>query len=287
LITSSSSQSGNRKPILKIGLIADPQYCDCDATPDNRHYREILIKLPSAVDTINEARVDFTMNLGDMIDKNEDSYAAILPILKRLTKPYYNLLGNHDMYNVSDSYLSSILSLYEMPDYYYDFSYDHWRFIVLDGTELGEYSLSLHPELKKENKTLWQKVQGQINAHPWNGGVGLKQQQWFRSRLQDARNKNQSVIVFCHFPVYPFELPNTLFNSADIVDILEEYPVVKAYIAGHQHEGGYGFKKGIHYITQKGMVDTADKNSFAILEVYTNELRIIGFGNIENASFPF
>jgi manganese-dependent ADP-ribose/CDP-alcohol diphosphatase len=287
LLTRSSSQTSDREPILKIGLIADPQYCNCDATPDNRFYREILNRLPAAIDTMNKTKVDFVMNLGDMIDKDEDSYAAILPFFKRLTMPYYNLLGNHDLYSVSDEYLSTILDRYEMPDFYYDLSYGPWRFIVLDGTELGEYSRFLHPELAEESDSLWRLVQGNVNAHPWNGGIGRKQQLWLRSRLQEALDQQQNVIVFCHFPVYPYELPNTLFNSSQIVDLLEDFPNMIAFIAGHQHEGAYGNKNGIHYITQKAMVDTMDINSFAILEIYPDLLRIKGFGNISDTELPY
>jgi len=273
-------------PVLKIGLIADPQYCNCDPSGD-RYYREVLSKLPKAIDSLNKYQVDFVMNLGDMIDRYEDSYDSVIQYYQALNVPYYNLLGNHAFSEVSEHYLDSILIRYEMPDFYYDFSYQNWRFIVLDGTELAEYSRYLHPELADEGDSLWQKVQGKINALPWNGGIGRIQQSWLRSKLQEALDSEQNVILFCHIPVYPDSMRLGLWNDSSIVSILEDYPNVVAYINGHEHTGDYGYKNGIHYYTQKAMVDFPDKNSFSILEIFLHKIRLKGFGNITDTVFTY
>jgi len=49
--------------------------------------------------------------------------------------------------------------------------------------------------------------------------------------------------------------------------LIEEYPNVVAYINGHYHYGNYGFRNGIHYIDQAGMLLTQETNSFSVLEV--------------------
>ena len=273
-------------PIIKIGLIADPQYCNCD--PEGvRYYRETLNKLPDAIDTLNQYSVDFVMNLGDMIDRYEDSYDSILPFYHKLSMPYYNLLGNHDFSDVSETYMDSILKRHEMQHYYYDFSIRNWRFLVLDGTELAEYSRHLHPELASEGDSLWQQVQGKVNAHPWNGGISRNQQSWMRTKLQEALDVEQNVIVFCHFPVYPDSMEQGLWNDSSIVGLLEGYPNIVAYISGHEHKGDYGYKNGIHYYTQKAMVDYPDKNSFSVLEIFSNEIRIKGFGNVRDTVLTY
>ena len=46
-----------------------------------------------------------------------------------------------------------------------------WHFLVLDATELSAYAGVLHPELAEEADSLWQRVQGQVNAYSWNGGI--------------------------------------------------------------------------------------------------------------------
>jgi manganese-dependent ADP-ribose/CDP-alcohol diphosphatase len=280
------NQTCDSLPILKIGLIADPQYCDCDPA-FGRYYRETLNKLPVAIDTLNKNKVDFVMNLGDMIDRFENSYDPIIQFYHELEMPYYNLLGNHEFEEVSEIYLSTLLTRYEIPNYFYDFSYGNWRFLVLDGTELGVYSRFLHPELAEESDSLWQNAQGNINDYPWNGGISRNQQSWIRNKLQEALNAEQNVILFCHFSVYPDTLQNSLLNSPQIIGILENYPNVTAFISGHQHEGSYDIKKGIHYLTQKAMVDTPDQNSFAILEIYSDEIRLKGYGNIEDVILSY
>ena len=71
------------EPVLKIGLVADPQYADKPQT-GKRYYRESLWKLKEAVSTFNERQVDFVQNLGDIIDVDWMSYDSILPIYNHL-----------------------------------------------------------------------------------------------------------------------------------------------------------------------------------------------------------
>ncbi len=281
-----SDTIGSCEPELKIGLIADPQYCDCD--PEGaRFYRNTLWKLPRAVDTLNKYGVDFVMSLGDMIDKYYDSYDSVVQFYNNLTMPYYNLLGNHDFEEIDDSLQPGIISRYTMPGYYYDFSYGNWRFVVLDGTELAAYSRYMHPGLAAEGDSLWNSVQSQVNGKPWNGGISRTQLAWIRSRIEDALNSEQQVILFCHFPVFPATLELSLWNSAEIRDLLKEYPNVVAYINGHFHDGAYGFTDGIHYLTQKAMLDTETKNSFAIMEIYRHYISIKGYGNIRDTVLSY
>jgi manganese-dependent ADP-ribose/CDP-alcohol diphosphatase len=273
-------------PDLKIGLISDPQYCDCDPS-GSRVYREVLKKLPVAIDSMNRWGVDFVMNLGDMIDRYVVSYDSVSRFYNELTMPYYNLLGNHEFEEIPDNLKPFILSRYGMTDYYYGFSYKKWRFLVLDGTELATYSSSLHPELAGEGDSLIQQVQDKINNKPWNGGIGREQRGWIRNQLKTALDSNQQVILFCHFPVYPDSVYLNLWNEAEVIQMIEEYPNVVAYINGHFHEGNYGYLKGIHYLTQAAMLDTYEHNTFSLLEIYTDKLVIHGFGRMPDRILPY
>jgi manganese-dependent ADP-ribose/CDP-alcohol diphosphatase len=275
----------NNMPALKIGLIADPQYSDIDPS-GTRYYRESLDKLSAAIDTMNKYEVDFVITLGDHIDRDFESYGAILPLYDDLDMTDCKLLGNHEFEYVEDHYHDTVLSLLDMPDYYYDFSRPGWRFIVLDGTELAEYDSLLHPELREEGDSLWQSVQGQINDLTWNGGIGRSQRSWIENRIQDAAASNENVIIFCHFPVYPLHELN-LWNSGQMIEIMEKYDNVVAYINGHNHDGNYGFLNGKHYITQKGMVETAGSNSFSILEVYESSLDFKNYGLMDNLTVSY
>ena len=60
------------KPIFSFGLIADVQYCDCEPR-GSRYYRSSLTKLKEAVDAFKKDSVEFIINLGDLIDKDDSS----------------------------------------------------------------------------------------------------------------------------------------------------------------------------------------------------------------------
>ena len=60
IIQSSYSQA---EPVLKIGLVADPQYAD-KPTAGKRYYRESLWKLKEAIVTFSDNNVDLIQNLG-------------------------------------------------------------------------------------------------------------------------------------------------------------------------------------------------------------------------------
>ena len=263
--------------IMKIGLITDPQYCDCDPS-GTRIYREALNKLPAAIDSMNKYQVDFVVNLGDMIDRYYESYDPIRQCYNDLTMPFHNVLGNHEFEEMHDTLLPLVVPRYGMPDYYYGFNHKNWRFLVLDGTELAAYTRSLHPDLAGEGDSLFQQVQDSVNNRPWNGGIGREQRKWIRDQIQSAHDQGQNVILFCHFPLYPDTVYLNLWNDEEIIALLEDYPNVVAYINGHFHPGNYGFKKGIHYINQAAMLDTYETNSFSVLEVHRNKLVFKGFG---------
>ncbi|MBN2482363.1 MAG: metallophosphoesterase [Bacteroidales bacterium] len=261
---------------LKIGLISDPQYCDCDHGT-TRFYRKTLEKLPIAINTINQNHVNFTMTLGDIIDRNFSSFDSIMPLYRVLDSSGYYLLGNHE-FEVDELKKDSILGKIGMSCYYYAFVIKDWRFLVLDGTELAEYASILHPELHEEADSIRQSVSGKVNDLGWNGGIGRKQQTWMRQQIDTASEERQKVIVFCHFPVYPDGHRLNLWNNREITELLEQYPNVVAFINGHNHEGDYGFRKSVHYMTHKAMVETDTLNSYSILEVYSDKIVQKGYG---------
>lgn len=263
--------------IMSIGLIADPQYCDCPEGP-YRKYRLSLEKLPKAIDTINSRNVDFTVSLGDVIDRYYSSYDAILPLYESLVNPVYFLLGNHEFDLVEDALKDEVTGRLNMPNYYYDFEFGNWKFLVLDGTEMAEYTSVLHPELEEEADSMRERVTGWVNDYVWNGGFSRNQLSWIERQLDSSLAHNQHVILYCHWPVYPFNTYKNLWNDTAVVNLLERYSNVVAYIDGHNHAGNYGVKNNIHYVNQVAMVETAEYNSFQTLDIYPEKLVFDGFG---------
>jgi len=94
--------------------------------------------------------------------------------------------------------------------------------------------------------------------------------------METANKEAENVILFCHFPVYP-ENPHNLWNASEVVSLIEQYSNVKAYINGHNHDGNYAKKNGVHYLTMKGMVDT-EENSYGVMTIERNRLLLKGVG---------
>ena len=268
----------SQEPLLKIGLVADPQYAD-KPTQGLRHYKQSLLKLEEAIDTFNIQHVDFVQNLGDIIDEEWDSFDTILPIYNKLkpTIENYHLLGNHD-FSVDSTHLSGLLEKLSMPDYYYSYSKQGWRFIVLDATDYSYFSNPLHNHDIDKVNAHYENTQSDSNKKLWNSAIGEEQQNWLKQELDTARLLNQKVILFSHLPIRANGNAHNLWNDYEIVDIVENSSNVVAFINGHNHSGDYLLKNGIHYITVFGMVDT-DISSYGILEIHKDSLVLRGYGN--------
>lgn len=221
--------------------------------------------------------LEYVIHLGDFIDKDFKSFDVVSPIYNKLKVPNYHVLGNHD-FSVRDERKSEVPQKMGMKSKYYDFKIKGWRYIVLDGNDVSFHAYPANSDKYKEVTEYYDN--NNISAPKWNGAVGSKQMLWLREVLESASKEMEKVILYCHFPIYP---PNNhnLWNADEIVKLIESFPCVKAYINGHNHEGNYGIKEGIHYITIKGMVDTYQA-SYASVQVYEDSLKIIGYGREEN-----
>ncbi len=272
------------EPILKIGLVADPQYTN-QVPFKKRYYQESLRKLKEAIDTFNSNQVNFVQTLGDVIDNSWESFDSILPIYKLLDTSIinYHLLGNHE-FSVEKRYLPTLVEKLNMPANYYSYLRKGWRFIVLDGTDYLYNSLPLYPDHQKLFEEYWKSTIHSNNFH-WNGAIGPEQQAWLKERLDSSLMNHERVIIFCHFPINSSSGTSTnLLNDYQIVSLIDKFPCVIAYINGHNHDGDFVTVSNILYITVKGMVE-APQNAFAILNIYENYIRLEGFGNQMDITF--
>ena len=71
-----------QKPLFSFGMLADVQYADAEAV-GTRFYRSSLSKLDEALKTLKNDSVDFVITLGDIIDRNLESYKPVLSIIDR------------------------------------------------------------------------------------------------------------------------------------------------------------------------------------------------------------
>ncbi|MDH6534378.1 hypothetical protein D0T51_03900 [Parabacteroides sp. 52] len=276
----------NQSPLFRFGVMADIQYCDCEAS-GSRFYRNSLNKLERCVADMNKEKLAFTINLGDLVDRESaQNLDAVLTRLDLLDHPVYNTPGNHDYGGVTHS--DTLYQQLGMPAAYYSFTHANWRLILLNTNEVSSYVPIKGTALAAELEAMKERIQksGRKNAQPWNGGISHKQMRWLRGQLEEAREKGEYVLVFSHHPLYAAE-GLTALNDLEIVDLLLAYPCVKASISGHHHPGDYGVSGHIHFITTEGMIETADTNAYGIVSVYEKEIVFTGKGRASSYTISF
>ncbi len=274
--SAANNEHANKKPSFEFGLISDVQYCDCDPS-GVRYYRNSISKLQEATATLNQHNLEFTVQTGDLIDRNVESFNTILPYFNKIEGKKYHLLGNHDFAVPTDE----VVDILGMKNQYYDFAEKGWRFVVLDTNDISMYANEPgSPKYQQAEKMYNQlKASGAKNAQPWNGGVGTEQMTWLHNVLKKSAKNHEKVVIIGHHPVYPANEHNA-WNDSEIMQELESAGNVVAYFNGHNHAGNYGEKNGIKYVNFEGMLDTPDTNAYAIVKAFKDRLEIDGFGRV-------
>ena len=272
--TDDSEQSG-QTPIVSFGVISDLHYCEY-SDYNSRYYSKSLSKLDAAAGYFNQLDLDFIVNLGDLIDRDFKSYDSVLTHLATLKSPLYNVLGNHD-FTVDQRFRGRVSNRLNTGIGYYSFSSRGFRFIILNTNDISLYSPERRNRAKAEDIMKLLTLENRPNAYEWNGTIGDQQTKWMIAELDKAASGGEKVIIFSHHPAWP----ESQFNILDyqrLLDIIVNYDNVGAWFSGHNHDGGYGNYNLVHFVTFRGMVETEDLNSFAVVELYRNKIWIKGTG---------
>lgn len=272
--SAAASDRSKENPMFSIGAIADVQYADVPDSPP-RLYRGALPKFTAAVQALNRFDLAFVVHLGDFIDRDWASYTPVLAAAAQSKHPMRFVLGNHD-FSVANDKKPMVPAQFAMPGRYYAFSQGGWRFIVLDGNDMSTYAW---PEGSAEDvRSRALRAARYPDAKPWNGGIGEAQLSWLETELAAADVAGTPVALMCHFPVWPENDPSILlWNAAEVVARIETHPSVKLWLNGHEHEGGYGVREGIHYLNLKGLLDT-EETAYAVIDFHPGKLEVRGFG---------
>ncbi|GHC11140.1 LamG-like jellyroll fold domain-containing protein [Cerasicoccus arenae] len=241
--------------LFSFGAVADPQYKDA-ATAGSRYYRNSLQKLPVMVTDFNARDLEFVICLGDFIDDDFNSYTVMMDIWDDIIHTAYHVVGNHDL-SIGSHTLAEVVEVMKIPSNYYDYAIDGWRFFVLDGNDAG---YGIHSD---------------------------EQLAWLRDGLDLALANNESVILFSHYPVYPPGTAHISPQAGVLIDLIADYPNVRAWMNGHNHGGAYGENAGVHYINLEGMVETADTTAYAEIEIWTDRIEVKGEGREPSRTLYF
>ena len=276
----------NRKPGLRLGLVADVQYADIEPTR-TRFYRQSLGKLTEAVEHFNGLELDWCVNAGDLIDQRWESFDAILQPLARSRHKFHHLLGNHD-FAVPDEFKPRVPRRLGLKHRYYWVREGEFCFVMLDTTDVSPYAQAKNSPEGAAATAEWQRfaATGAINAQRWNGAVGERQLKWFEETCRQAARAKRKVIVFAHHPVFPPD-PHNEWNAEALLKVVERNRNVVAWINGHNHAGAFGIHDDVPFLTLKGMVETEDTNTFAVAHVHADRLQLVGYGRQPSRELVF
>lgn len=275
---------GENMPLIRFGMIADIQYGDCE-TANNRYYKKSLSKLDESIDYFNKENVDFTINLGDLVDRSPADFDPVLIRLNKLDSKVYNTTGNHDYNKIANN--KKLYKMLGMPAQgFYSFKKSNWRFVVINTNEIATYSNLTSAKMKDELDAMldYIKKSGRKNGYTYNGGISNKQMNWLIKTLKKAEKNKEKVIIFSHHPLYP-ENGLTALNDREILSLIEHYQCVKALFAGHHHRGAFAYYKTIPVTTVEGMVETENENACGIVELYENKIVLRGHGRMTSREF--
>ena len=274
LLCAVSCREKSKTTSFKIGIISDCQYCDCEVKWD-RYYKKAPQRLEEAIALLNKDSLNYTIHLGDFIDKDFESLARVLPLWKRLKSRSYHVLGNHD-FEVKDSLKEKVMKQLNLKNRYYSFVEEDWRFIVLDGNDLSFHG-ALTTDKKEQTDSLFNLLNKELPyLKKWNGALSSEQLTWIQKELDAAVKKNQKVGFYCHFPIFPIDQHN-IWNREQFLSIIKPYANVKIFFNGHNHAGAYQMQNKVHYLTFKGMVDTENTSAFAKVQFDKDTITIEGY----------
>jgi 3',5'-cyclic AMP phosphodiesterase CpdA len=264
-------------PRFRFGIVTDPQYAPFPPWR-TRYFANSLAKLTETIAAFNREDLQFVATLGDLVEQDWENFAAVLPVYDALQAPHVLMLGNHD-FKVAADRLDSVRRMIGAPRAYYDFAGGGYRFVVLDGNEISLFANRPGSAnyIEAETRLARMAAAGAANAQVWNGGISDAQFAWVGETLEAARSAGERVIVFSHYPVYP---PNdhNLCDDRRLVDLLTGYDNLVAFFSGHNHDGNYGRVGGTHFVNFRGMVETPDTASYAVVEAHDDRLEIRGYG---------
>ena len=255
--------------LLRFGLVTDA-HSAVKAPANGRYYADSRAKMAQCVAALNPAGLDFLIELGDLKDElTPASEASTLEFLRDIEAelagfdgPRYHVLGNHDVDSISkQQFLAAVENTGISTEHsYYSFDGGGVRCIVLDANFRSDGSPY------------------QRGCFDWtDANLPAEQCDWLRGELATAPGP---VLVFVH-QLLDGAGDYWINNAPEVRELLAADRKVLAVFHGHYHPGRHSAIDGVHYFTQRALVEGPglDNNAFSIVEVGEDlSIRISGFG---------
>ncbi len=254
---------------LSIGLLTDVHYADKKPN-GSRHYRESLRKIEEASDLFNRKKIDFAVEMGDLIDA-ADSVETEKRYLKTINRKFESLcserhyvLGNHCVDTLTkEEFLGDV----GQNRSYYSFDQAGFHFVILDSCFTADET-----------------PYGRKNFKWTDANLPIAELEWLRA---DLSTHTLPTIIFAHQRI-DTKSSHGVRNGEEIRKILESSKNVKAVFQGHSHGNDLKWINGIPYCTCVAMVEGSgiESNGYSLLELYPDStLKLHGFRKQASESF--
>ncbi|MBL8818164.1 MAG: metallophosphoesterase [Planctomyces sp.] len=260
-IDASSLFADESEDRLCVGLITDLHHAD-KSPAGTRHYRETLGKLAEAATQFEKDKVNFVVELGDLIDaadtvETEQRYLrTIYREYSAISKDRHCVLGNHCVDTLTKA---EFLEGVEQTQSYYSFDRGDFHFVILDAC------------FRSDGKPY-----GRKNSLWTDANIPAAEVEWLKD---DLKSTSRKTIVFAH---QRLDVSNDhgIRNCPELRTIFEDSGKVLAVFQGHSHQNDLKDIGGIHYCTLVAMVEGsgAENNGYSVMEISKDgSIRLTGF----------
>lgn len=227
-----SFPASDSQRLFRFAVFGDPQIGFGDKQPP---HAQDVIRLKAAIRQAEAAGCDLALVCGDMVHMNTDAATAgLLEAVGTCDKmEWYPVPGNHD------------------PDAWYQ---EHIR-------KEFDYTIE-HKGVTFIGMKTW--------AEHHQGGVTPAQLEWLESKLSEARQKHNEIVIWCHVTPYG---PNPRGwwirdGQEEMLRLCKEYGVL-AVFAGHFHRELWHFQQdGTHHVITPGITLSRGQRGWVICDVY-------------------
>jgi serine/threonine-protein phosphatase CPPED1 len=194
---------------------------------------------------------EFAVVAGDLTNYgNITKMKALKEHLDKLDRPYYPLVGNHDITALSEAGKNN---------YYTLFGENRGNYLVMH-KNVGMIFLDLSNDTK-----------------PWVA-VEISSKLWLRKTLAFIP-KETPLMVFSHYPLHPQTPRFAVSNSIELFRLLDDHNVL-AYFSGHLHSRWSSFRNNIPFFTNVRLlpnwvaIDKYPGSGYMIVDVYQSTVSV-------------
>jgi len=264
---------------LRIGIFTDLHAHDTNSPLDRFLMVDWAERLQACVDAMNAWPADLMIELGDYVNGrfvlgaelgDPERIPAILSaadaVYATFDGPRYYVLGNHDLGDLTKAAFLDFVGASRAND---SFDADGYHFVLLD----AQYQA----DGKDRSEEFWYMP----------GFVPEDVLDWLRNDL--AATELPTIVCLHQRLDLEFEIRHggpEVLNHDEVRAVLVEDGDVIAVFQGHDHQGGYSYLDGIHYVTFTALIGRIGGKpptwAYVTLDPTARTIQIIGEGEQED-----